>query len=177
MRLAAGALLLAVLAWLALSPPALPALVPVGSEAPAIGPVATWVVPAGALLPHGGRALVEGRDEVLLVEFWATWCPPCRATHPLLDELARAHAADGLRVVGVTIPDERQGLGEIQAYGRERAFPSAVLATPQAYISFGVEGIPYALLLDRQRRVRWRGQPLGDEGALRAALREALAAR
>jgi thiol-disulfide isomerase/thioredoxin len=172
-------LVLAVLGgWLAFgggAMPALPAEVPLGSQAPEVAAVETWVVPRGALLPlRRGSALSSSPGEVLLIEFWATWCPPCRATHPLLDELAAEFGPRGLRVVGVTIPDAHQTLEDIRRYVSERGFPSAVLSSPEALTTYGVETLPYALVVDGGGTVVWRGHPLADEKALRSAIDQAL---
>ena len=54
--------------------------------------------------PEGGElVMVEQRGRVLVLNFWATWCPPCVKEMPELDRFARAYAARGVRVIGVAI--------------------------------------------------------------------------
>ncbi|MEY8689811.1 MAG: redoxin family protein [Leptothrix sp. (in: b-proteobacteria)] len=54
--------------------------------------------------PEGGElVMADLRGKPLLVNFWATWCPPCVREMPLLDQTAKAHAARGLQVVGLAI--------------------------------------------------------------------------
>ena len=56
---------------------------------------------------HGFQKLLEHyRGEPLLVTFWATWCEPCRDEYPMLNELAKQYAPQGLRVVGVNLDDD-----------------------------------------------------------------------
>jgi thiol-disulfide isomerase/thioredoxin len=51
------------------------------------------------------------KGKPVLVNFWATWCPPCRAEMPDLDEVARANAAGGLQVVAVNLREEPDAVG------------------------------------------------------------------
>src|SRR5213594_537511 len=56
---------------------------------------------------QGYEKLVEQyRGEPLLVTFWATWCEPCRHEYPMLNELAKQYAPQGLKVVGVNLDDD-----------------------------------------------------------------------
>jgi thiol-disulfide isomerase/thioredoxin len=52
------------------------------------------------------KLLEQYRGKPLLVNFWATWCEPCRDEYPLLNELAKQYAPQGLRVVGVSMDDD-----------------------------------------------------------------------
>lgn len=60
------------------------------------------------LIDHDGyKALLEKyRGKALLVNFWATWCEPCREEYPMLNELARKYAPQGLHVVGISLDDD-----------------------------------------------------------------------
>jgi thiol-disulfide isomerase/thioredoxin len=56
---------------------------------------------------QGYQKLVQQyRGKALLVTFWATWCEPCRHEYPMLNELAKQYAPQGLRVVGVNLDDD-----------------------------------------------------------------------
>ena len=56
---------------------------------------------------QGFQKLLEHyRGEPLLVTFWATWCEPCRDEYPMLNDLAKQYAPEGLRVVGVNLDDD-----------------------------------------------------------------------
>jgi thiol-disulfide isomerase/thioredoxin len=52
------------------------------------------------------RILQENRGKPLLVTFWATWCEPCRDEYPMLNELAKQYAPQGLKVVGVSMDQD-----------------------------------------------------------------------
>jgi thiol-disulfide isomerase/thioredoxin len=54
--------------------------------------------------------LGDAQGKVRVVDFWATWCDPCRDQLPVLELLARAHAADGLAVYGVSVDEDRAQL-------------------------------------------------------------------
>ncbi|MGA2812875.1 MAG: TlpA disulfide reductase family protein [Candidatus Acidiferrum sp.] len=95
------------------------------------------------LIDAGGyaRILAENRGAPLLVTFWATWCEPCRDEYPMLNELAKQYAPQGLKVVGVNLDDDgdiiltRRFLARYKPVfpnyrkkaGGEAAFVSAVL--------------------------------------------------
>jgi thiol-disulfide isomerase/thioredoxin len=88
------------------------------------------------------KLLEQYRGKPLLVNFWATWCEPCRDEYPLLNELAKQYAPQGLRVVGVSMDDDgdlilmRRFLARYKPVfpnyrkkaGSEAAFRQAVLA-------------------------------------------------
>jgi len=52
------------------------------------------------------KVLEQYRGKPLLVTFWATWCEPCRDEYPMLNELAKQYASQGLKVVGVSLDDD-----------------------------------------------------------------------
>jgi thiol-disulfide isomerase/thioredoxin len=56
--------------------------------------------------PGYGKILQQYRGRPLLVTFWATWCEPCRDEYPMLNELAKQYAPQGLKVVGVNLDDD-----------------------------------------------------------------------
>jgi thiol-disulfide isomerase/thioredoxin len=52
------------------------------------------------------RLLDQNRGKAVLVNFWATWCEPCRDEYPMLNELAKQYAPQGLKVIGVSMDDD-----------------------------------------------------------------------
>jgi thiol-disulfide isomerase/thioredoxin len=129
-------------------------------------------LPAFSLTDLEGRPVA--RDEMagrpVLVEFWATWCPPCRGTLGWLGELKRRHG-DRLAVLAVAIEsdeaDVRRVTGQIGAPLRW------VLGSPDLARAFGdVSAMPTLLLFDRQgRQVRsFLGAPPGLHAEVEAAL-------
>ena len=150
-------------------PPApLPSLV-VGSHAPRLQ-VADWV--------HGPAIDELKVGNVYLVEFWATWCPPCVSSAPHLAELQRKYASRGLKVVGITQLDNWGSDPEsisrlLKAMGPKMDYPIGVDAVaPKAYQGVfngrtecsylgaaQVQAIPCSFLIDRQGRIAFIGLP------------------
>jgi thiol-disulfide isomerase/thioredoxin len=135
-----------------------------------------WAAPR--LLPHlgailgvnsGGRAeptydvtTLDGarlsgaslRGKVVLVNFWATWCVPCRVEMPLLERMYARHRDSGFELVGFSV--DRGGADAVRAFLRERSvtYPVAMVG-PEVERSFGgIRGYPTSFLIDRQGVVR-----------------------
>ncbi|ETX30652.1 thiol:disulfide interchange protein [Roseivivax isoporae LMG 25204] len=142
----------------------------VGQPAPAITPEALTGYP-----PVGQEMLASG--EVTLVNFWASWCPPCRAEHPKLLE----YAGDGIRIVGVNFKDQSNAA---LTYLRDESNPFAAVAfDPQGRtaIDWGVTAPPETFIVDGDGTVlfRFQGPLVGSDyeqrfvPALEEALRDA----
>ena len=100
---------------------------------------------------HG---LGDWKGRPLLVNFWATWCEPCRREIPLLKKLRREHAADGLEIVGIAVdyPDE------VRKYAYAHGIDYPVLVGDQggleAVNAFGMEtALPFSVFADRHGRI------------------------
>ena len=109
--------------------------------------------------------------EVTLVNFWASWCPPCRAEHPLVEALA----AEGIPVYGINYRDDpARALEFLEDLGNPYA---AIGADPRARmgLDWGVVGLPETFVLDGRGNVVMRhAGPLTDE-VLATRLRPAMA--
>ena len=99
-----------------------------------------------------------GSGSLLLVDFWASWCGPCRKTLPALDRLSRQYGPPGLKVLGVALDAEPEAVGRFLA-GTPVGFqilrdPAGVLAR-----DFRVDSLPTAVLLDQdgQELARFEG--------------------
>src|SRR2546426_6385364 len=77
-------------------------------SSPAAKPSSTKPVADPAVIDQQGYQEILGkyRGKPLLVNFWATWCEPCRDEYPMLNELAKKYAPQGLKVVGVSLDDD-----------------------------------------------------------------------
>jgi len=118
-------------------------------------------------LVNGGQwRFAEHKGNVLLVNFWATWCPPCRKETPELVELHDRYRSGGFSVVGVSLDDEPGKV--VPGFVRQYRIPYPVL-TPTSSFTLGeaVESLPTTLLIDRDGRVAksYVGAVDGDEVA------------
>ena len=120
------------------------------------------------------RRLLEWRGRVALVNFWATWCEPCREEIPLLIEVSRKYAADGLEVVGIAIDT----VDKIREYAAKFGIPYPILVGDMRAIELMRQlgnpagALPYTVALGRSGALAAR-----KLGAYKAAeLEQALAA-
>jgi peroxiredoxin len=137
-----------------------------GTAAPAV----TFDMLDGRLQPL--RAL---KGQVVLVNFWATWCPPCRAEMPGFQKVYQSRHADGFTVVGVSMDElpPQQVASFLRDHGI--AYPVA-MASPDVALAFGgVNSFPTSFLIDRQGRVRYTVRGIFAEVTLRAAIDRLLA--
>lgn len=118
--------------------------------------------PAFALTDLGGNAVsletLKGR--VVLLDFWATWCAPCRKSMPELQALHARYAARGLTVLGVSIDEKADA--KVKQFIADKVFtyPVAVDSARQpAWQAYRVKSIPAAYLIDRDGRIvaQWTG--------------------
>jgi len=116
----------------------------VGHRAPLVL-VDKWVNHEPAPAKLTGRAL--------LIEFWATWCGPCRRSLPHMAELAREYEDQGLTVVGISIDDD---LPELEQFLAKNPLPYAVAwGALDDHAEFALSGIPTSLLVGPDGIVRW----------------------
>ena len=104
--------------------------------------------------------LSDLRGKVVLLNFWATWCPPCKAEMPDLETLYREYGgAHGFVVVGVNYEEDT---APVEAFIRERglSFPVWLDARGEAGAQLGVRGLPVSFIIDREGYLRdaWNGQ-------------------
>jgi len=100
----------------------------------------------------------ETEGKPMIVEFWATWCPPCRASIPHLNEIYAKYKDKGLQIVGITDEDR----AKIKKFEKEVPIEYAVgLDANGKYAKpFGIQGIPHAVLVDKTGKVVWEGHPM-----------------
>jgi len=103
------------------------------------------------------HALEDYRGRVVLLNFWATWCPPCRREMPALERLYQQLGEEGLVVLAV---NQWEDPDHVFAYtGELNVFPSfPILFDPDSSVAerYGVKGLPSSFLLDRDGRLRYR---------------------
>jgi thiol-disulfide isomerase/thioredoxin len=105
-----------------------------------------------------GRPMSDStlRGQVVLVNFWATWCLPCRAEMPLLQAMAYRHDSAGLVVLGLSV--DRTGPETVRQFLTERSitYPVAMVGRDIETAFGGMQGYPTSVLLDRTGRVRYK---------------------
>lgn len=114
---------------------------------------------SGASLDGESVALNDYTGEVLVVNFWASWCAPCRAEKPVLDEVLTEYGDDGLSMLGVNIKDNEAAANQF-ADSFDLAYPSLFDQpgeVPQAFRdTVPPQAIPSTLVLDREGRIAGR---------------------
>lgn len=135
----------------------------VGDKAPPLS-VSEWIQGGPVEFPK------DIGKKLYLVEFWATWCPPCKASVPLLNDMHNKYK-DNMTIVSITAADERNTASAVKRFVKERgtgmSYPVCMdkgQTTTAAYLAAtGIPGIPYAYLVGKDGKLMWHGSPL-DEG-------------
>jgi thiol-disulfide isomerase/thioredoxin len=108
-------------------------------------------------------AAAKGKQFVV-VEFWATWCGPCRASIPHLSELQKKFADRGVVVVGVSDESSSKVQPFVDEMGEKMDYTVAIdrdRKTSEGYMkAYGQNGIPHAFVVDREGRIAWHGHPM-----------------
>ena len=93
------------------------------------------------------------QGKVVLINFWATWCPPCRAEMPDLVRLQREHGKEGLQIIGITYPPERKTRVRKFARRLKVNYP-IILGTREIKARFSSdETLPLTVVIDRDGKV------------------------
>jgi thiol-disulfide isomerase/thioredoxin len=108
-----------------------------------------------AVLPANGEKLNFGayQGKVLLIDFWATWCPPCKKSMPFFNGLRNQHLKDGFEVVAINIDEDTEdALRYLEAHPVD--YVTAFDASGECPRRFDVKAMPSSYLVDRQGKVR-----------------------
>ena len=98
--------------------------------------------------------LSEYRGDVVMVNFWATWCGPCRQEMPLLDELYLRYERVGFSLLGVNIDDDsRKAMKMVSELGV--SFPVLFDARKEVSKLYEVDAMPVTVLIDREGTIRY----------------------
>lgn len=104
------------------------------------------------------RSVSEWKDKILVINFWATWCPSCREEMPDLVALQEQYAARGLQVIGIALED-KEPVEEYLDFIKIN-YPTLVAGDQgmalSAQLGNRAEAIPYTVVVDRQGMIRDR---------------------
>lgn len=121
-------------------------------------------------------SLSDSPDKVLLVNFWATWCPPCRKEIPDLVELQQDLGPEGLTIVGVATDEEGRSVVQPFADEHEINYPIVIDSTRTLQSELGpVYGLPTTLLINPDGQVVKRVVGIFPTEPYRPVLKEMLA--
>lgn len=138
----------------------------------------------GALAPDftlkqvGGRgkpmSLSSLKGKAVLLNFWATWCGPCKIEMPWLVELQKKYGPQGLQVVGVAMDDA--GEKAITAFAHKMGVNYVILQGTEAVADLygGLDGLPTTFFLDRTGKVVDQAMGLESESLMEDAIKKSL---
>lgn len=122
-------------------------------------------------------ALAEFKGQIVLLNFWASWCGPCRQEMPILEQLNRQYHAKGVALVGVNVePDSAAATNWLKA--TPVTFPILFDTDSKVSQLYSVQGMPNTVIIDRKGMVRYihRGYNAGAENEyldqIRSLIRE-----
>ena len=105
----------------------------------------------------GQLGLAELRGKVVFVDFWASWCSPCREAMPQYEKLNASLAHDQFSILAVNVDEVRDDAAKFLA---AHPVSYAIVFDPAGEVpkAYGLLGMPTSYLIDRSGVVRWRGQ-------------------
>jgi cytochrome c biogenesis protein CcmG, thiol:disulfide interchange protein DsbE len=113
--------------------------------------------------------LADLRGKVVVLNFWASWCVPCKDEQPALEAMAKQYASTNVAFVGVNIQDTRaDALGFLDLY--HVTYPIVTDPDGKVYINYGVVGVPETYLVDTSGRIQQKLVGPVDEGELSTLL-------
>jgi thiol-disulfide isomerase/thioredoxin len=118
-------------------------------------------------------SLRDFRGKVVIVDFWASWCGPCRAQMPYLQDMHQKFADKGLVVLGLNIGEDSDTVAQ---FAKQSGYTFTLLlgGEPDVDTNYYVGAFPTTVVLDRQGKVVFRDEGFGEQNKLRSAVMAAL---
>jgi cytochrome c biogenesis protein CcmG/thiol:disulfide interchange protein DsbE len=117
---------------------------------PYLGPASDFT-----LKTLGGQEITLSRlkGKVVLLDFWATWCGPCRESIPHLIQLYKTYRENGLELIGMSV--DKGDVKVVDRFARSMDIPYPIVIAPEEVVrNYRVSGIPTTFLIDKQGRIR-----------------------
>jgi peroxiredoxin len=120
--------------------------------------------------------LSEYRGKVILLDFWATWCEPCKTEIPHFIDMQNRYAGQGLQVIGISMDDEEKPVRDFQQQFKMN-YPVAIGNAKLAESYGGILGLPITFVIDRQGRIYKRHIGQTESSVFEGEVRKLLAER
>jgi peroxiredoxin len=118
-------------------------------------------------------ALSQYKGQVVMINFWATWCGPCQQEMPLLDQMYKKYKPAGFTLIGVNVDKEAPPVKDLLAR-KPVSFPVFLDPASQVSKAYHVDEMPSSVIIDRKGEIRYihRGYKPGDENDYQDRIRQ-----
>ena len=151
------------------------AAIVIASTAFAAGGDASGPAPSFTLTTLGGQpsGLSAYKGQVVMVNFWATWCGPCQQEMPLLDQMYKKYKPAGFTLIGVNVDKEAPPVKQLLER-KPVSFPVLLDPANQVSKAYHVDEMPSSVIIDRKGQIRYihRGYKPGDENDYQDRIRQ-----
>jgi thiol-disulfide isomerase/thioredoxin len=154
-------------------------------RAPLPGKIIDLKVKAGDAAPDFKLKDTDGKEvsldslkgKVVLLDFWATWCGPCKAAMPLIQKIHEDYKSKGVAVYGVNTWEKKEGAGKKYMDDKKYTYGCLLAGDDLASKGYGTSGIPTLVIIDKGGKIAMIEVGLGPDGdkKLRAAIDASLA--
>jgi len=146
---------------------------------PAFAATSAGPAPAFQLSGRGGKTidLTQFKGQVVMINFWATWCGPCRQEMPLLEDIYKKYKPMGFTMLAVNVePDPKAAEAWLGKLSKPVSFPVAFDVESKVSKLYKVAGMPSTVFVDRKGNVRvmHKGYKPGDENFYLTQIRSML---
>jgi thiol-disulfide isomerase/thioredoxin len=124
-------------------------------------------IKAGAWLNSEPLTLAALKGKIAVIEFWATWCPPCRQSIPHLAKMHQEYKDKGVVMISLS----NENLETVKPFAEKNGMTWPLGIGSNSGTDYGVQGIPKAFIVGKDGTFLWSGHPMnGLEEALKAAV-------
>lgn len=124
-----------------------------------------------ASLDGSSVKLTDYRGKKVLLNFWATWCPPCKAEMPHIEKFYNEMRDQGVVVLGVNLTDTEKSAAKVETFARQRelSFPIVLDRAGQVRDLYQVRAYPTSIVIDSRGMIRSKHQGAASYDSLRKA--------